>query len=104
MDLVRASPANAAGGQPTGPTGNPQDPHDSDETVYVEAATAEDLANVTVASVGAGGGGAGGGQPGGLPFGRKHVAAFPLLCQVRRSAALERAARWACATGGCPAS
>ena len=66
MDLVRASPANAAGGQPTGPTGNPQDPHDSDETVYVEAATAEDLANVTVASVGAGGGGAGGGQPGGL--------------------------------------
>ena len=55
MDLVRAS----AGGQGpgTGPVGHEpggpgQDP--AEETVYVE--TAEDLANVTVASVGQGGG------------------------------------------------
>ena len=58
MDLVRASPA---AGQPTA-TG-PQDPQDSEETVYVEAATAEDLANVTVASVGGSAGGQQ--QPGG---------------------------------------
>lgn len=45
MDLVRASPGHSEAGHAG------QDSQDQ-ETVYVEAASAEDLANVTVASVG----------------------------------------------------
>ena len=54
MDLVRASPGVQGGGVPE--PGDPgQDQGPEGETVYIQE-TAEDLANVTVASVGQGGG------------------------------------------------
>ena len=62
MDLVRVSPGHGQGGngpvgggpEPGDPVGHDGGQHPGEETVYVE--TAEDLANVTVASVGQGGG------------------------------------------------
>jgi len=58
MDLVRVSPGVGQGGGHEAPGGDPggqdHDGHQDHQTVYVE--TAEDLCNVSVASVGQGGG------------------------------------------------